>query len=943
MSLATTGGGGLGGGGGAGGLMMAHDANAAGSSALAPPPPPTTASFAKGAASSASTASAPVVEVCDKTQRLNLAKAKSTAHLPLTAVDLHAAMPTVAYFPAKVGREKPQEQKVLQPVFLGKMKAKLAFKATEASHKALRNYLTASSEDNPPSYAAMKRECFAVTKDGADHDKEDKDTTVVYVDRPHLMLGIRRIQQLNPFLQSQYPIRHEDTNENDDDDVPASWWTNSTLDGSELVEDIHDYDLDRAVVKLRLHATSSDNTKKKKKKKKPLTILPEEATQLLLHQARSHVATATKFVQDRAEDGSSKGDAADGGEEWTHFPIAFALPSWALHDAAAEALYEAAASTGAAGTGAGSQWNLDDDAPPTLLYPRSVCAVFGSLVKPDPSSTSNANPFVKRLQLVQQMLWKQQQQRSSNRSGKDGFSATTLVLTMGVTLEGCEVAAIQLSYPRDSSEDDDDSVAKYCLYEEYQVLANVSRLVSNQEDKPYNLLESCLQELELILDTVAPDSDGPAVVLSYGSSAEQDALHQTLTKGLKDSSSSLASWLQKVPVLSASPEAVPTGCALLGGVALGRVGSRSGRGNKNNLPVRVQSVAAVATGVARYYTPEQRKKHQTKIFQQLQEGTGAVDKRIKVIFDFDRRLPAGPYSMEFKASECVVHKRRSCGAEEKDAETVYNQDHEEDEAFWKAVKDAESSRNIPHREKAALDFTVQIFQKYSRDGPWHPVGNPLAPLVKLDTQVHETAEGEIKDDEEEKKIACEQTTLELSLAVMGVLTTGWGPGERESVVQAVKTARGRLYEYYGWLAFAILFFGGFFCKSYWEDYVWKRDTSRLLEYYQVALPGSPQDGDHDTARWLAYKYRHNKDKLWNNLETKYGVPVPKEWPSSSFESALDESVPDFETVAMLLKEKKENEQEEEVDLDAKPEASESEEENNDNESEETKDKSEPDL
>ena len=108
--------------------------------------------------------------------------------------------------------------------------------------------------------------------------------------------------------------------------------------------------------------------------------------------------------------------------------------------------------------------------------------------------------------------------------------------------------------------------------------------------------------------------------------------------------------------------------------------------------------------------------------------------------------------MEFKASECVVHNRRSCVAKETDAETtVYNQDHEEDEAFWKAVKDAESSRNIPHREKAALDFTVQSFQTYSRDGPSHPVGNPLAPLVMLDTPIHETAKGEIKDDEKEKR------------------------------------------------------------------------------------------------------------------------------------------------------------------------------------------------
>ena len=82
----------------------------------------------------------------------------------------------------------------------------------------------------------------------------------------------------------------------------------------------------------------------------------------------------------------------------------------------------------------------------------------------------------------------------------------------------------------------------------------------------------------------------------------------------------------------------------------------------------------------------------------------------------------------------------------------------------------------------------------------------------------------------------------------------------------------------------------------------------------------------------------------NNLETKYGVPVPKEWPSFlSFESALDQSVADFETMAMLLKEENENEQEEELDLDVKPEASESEEKNNDDESKERNNKSESDL
>ncbi|KAL7556874.1 hypothetical protein ACA910_011842 [Epithemia clementina (nom. ined.)] len=1076
MSLATSGGGGggLGGGGGAGGLMMAHDAHAGQVGMAQPPPPPTTtASSATGTASSSSssTPSWAAIEAYDKTQRLSLAKAKSTAHLPLCAVDLHASMPTVAYFPPKLAattttttttttETKPNQKKAtprpnkLHPIFLGKMKGKVSFQATEAAHKALRKYLTATTTTELPSYTALKRDCLATTTT-KDEDKDKEESCVVTLDRPYLCLGLRRVEQLPPIVQTKWPIR---SNDNDNDNKPCCWWTNSTLDGASEPSD--DFDMDRAVVKVRLHPATTTTTTTTTKKKKPLTILPEEATQLLLHQARSHVAQATKFAIR-----SHSGTAADGDdngtnttepilEEWKLFPLALALPSWAMHDAAAEALYEASSSTGPAGDANGGVFVDDNDSsaaavPPTLLFPRSTCAVLGALLKPDPynnpqqqqqqqqqqqppSNPTATNQFVRRLKTVQQMLWKQHQVQHGRHAKEAPFAATTLIVAMGTTPEGCEVTALQLSYPPtggeeqyyDNGDDDNDEnnnnnnnnnvVAKYCLFEEYQVLANVSKFLpataasttstssrsktttngqqqdndngeedeeeDEQEDdqdhppsnqanniiitKPWQLLDSCLSELQLLLETVAPDSDGPAAVLSYGSTAEQEALHQAVRQLLASSAYSSNQndehWLAKVPVIQASPEAVPTGAALLGGVALGRVGSSGGgrkggggrgSGGGKNLPLRVQSVATVATGVARYYTAQQRQDHAQQIWhnmqrqqqqQQQQQGDNDNhddnnnsnnhhhptnpfdDKQIKVVFDFDRRLPAGPYAMEFKASECVVHQQRMIKQEEefrknknnnKDAVFAYNQEVEEqDESFWKAVKDAESSKHISKREQAALDFTVQIFQKYTRDGPWHLVGNPMAPLVKLDTQVHDSAtnDGELEDDAEETKIACEQVTLELSMAVTGVLTTGWA-GERESVVQAVKSARGRLYEYYGWLAFAILFFGGFFVKSYWEDYVWKRDTSRLLEYYKTVSPGSPQDGDADTARWLAYKYRHNKDKLWNNLETKYGVPVPKDWPSSSFQSSFDEN--------NYKNHKKYNDEDnnEEVDLDDKDE------------------------
>jgi hypothetical protein len=97
--------------------------------------------------------------------------------------------------------------------------------------------------------------------------------------------------------------------------------------------------------------------------------------------------------------------------------------------------------------------------------------------------------------------------------------------------------------------------------------------------------------------------------------------------------------------------------------------------------------------------------------------------------------------------------------------------------------------------------------------------------------------------------------------------------DRESVVVATKSARNSAIRYYLGVVFAILFFGGFLFKSYWDDYVLNRDTARLLAYYKRAVPGSYQDGDFHNARYTCYKYRHKKAKLWRNLEKKYGIPV----------------------------------------------------------------------
>lgn len=70
-------------------------------------------------------------------------------------------------------------------------------------------------------------------------------------------------------------------------------------------------------------------------------------------------------------------------------------------------------------------------------------------------------------------------------------------------------------------------------------------------------------------------------------------------------------------------------------------------------------------------------------------------------------------------------------------------------------------------------------------------------------------------------------------------------------------------------------------RSYYEEYAFKRDVKRLLAYYKHVVPGSISDGDENNARYLVWKYRNQKEKLWKTLETKYGEPVLNvdEWES----------------------------------------------------------------
>ena len=76
---------------------------------------------------------------------------------------------------------------------------------------------------------------------------------------------------------------------------------------------------------------------------------------------------------------------------------------------------------------------------------------------------------------------------------------------------------------------------------------------------------------------------------------------------------------------------------------------------------------------------------------------------------------------------------------------------------------------------------------------------------------------------------------------------------------------------------SILFIGGFLVKSFVEERIFQRDTERVLAYYKRVAPNSLHDGNEHGARYLVWKYKGKKDKLWRRLEAKYGMPVKHAW------------------------------------------------------------------
>lgn len=363
-------------------------------------------------------------------------------------------------------------------------------------------------------------------------------------------------------------------------------------------------------------------------------------------------------------------------------------------------------------------------------------------------------------------------------------------------------------------------------------------------------INSAFQEAIDCADKYLQENEGtPCCVATYGSKPSQTAMQKSLKPLLKQMTVTMPadkrSTKEVHPILvSTNEDAAVEGSSILFGLQYQRL---------EGAAPQFKYVTVTAVGIAVTY-----------------EG-GEVDKdNIKIIFDIDRRVPAGPYQIDYTAAECAsVRAKKTIDVEE------------EDVAKYKGFK------NIPLREDAAKRLRVQVVQKMRSSGEWIEVGDVMKPLLN-----------EKEDDGDKEGGTCiENSRLELSLGENGVITNRLIK-EGDSIVQANKSERWSKISKYLWIAFAILFFGGFMFKSWYEDRVFQRDVKRLLEYYKHVVPGSFNDGDLHNARYLVYKYRHKKKRLWKGLEVKYNVAIPDSWPEEEEE------------------EHKEEEDDEEIDLDS---------------------------
>jgi hypothetical protein len=429
--------------------------------------------------------------------------------------------------------------------------------------------------------------------------------------------------------------------------------------------------------------------------KKTLSLLPEEAVGIIVAKAKHMVHKSI----------DTKGDDDDEGDEYLEYPPAFALPAWACFDNAIDSLMDACQGSN------------------PVLYQRSVAALAGAFV---PRLIMHENkPKLKNVplyELVLEMLedhGKKTQIAEQQKKPLPNQSYSPTVIMAGMTDDGIELTAIEVKSPNPTFLKNDCHVP----FGEFKVISSVAFHHSN----PLELVQKSFCLLTDLVDEMCPeleDDGGVAAIVTYGSLDKQLKLKSAISKTLKGIEGDEV-WNADITFHSTREEAVSLGISVLAAVSHGRIKSPS---------VVVKNVSPAAVGIS--YN-----------FHGGAEGTSWTDP--KVIFDYDRRVPAGPSQTEFIAAECAALRTNESLLEDSEKLVAESQ---------KWAKEKFNSV----REEAALDLRVRVMQRFERDGKWKQVGDTMTPLTKLNDS---------KDDEgEASKYAIEASTLELSLDSIGFIT-----------------------------------------------------------------------------------------------------------------------------------------------------------------------------
>ena len=875
MSLATTGGGGAGLSGGGGGLSLSTMAHG-GPSALTTHQTATSynthssiPSGTAGTAAPGTSYAALGADLLDKNQSFLSGKGvRSAASLPIVAVDLYAdnnnatatAAVDVAYFPPLPEEDSNNDDEDEMAVMMKQMikmkrgslvKRVVSKNSTSdvvlkrddsTAYKAVKRFLTKGEGLDAVLTHAMVNSTTAATEDEA---------SLITIPKPHLIMGTRHPTHFTTAAQSTYSqydnssastaaastttspqlIAEEDGANNT---TPLTIKT-IAMDGSTLP---NNDDYDRVALSLKLNS-----------KKKAVTMLPEEAVGLVIAQVKRTVGE--QFSQDFPESDLAKSLEEEDEEEevYLQFPPAFCIPGWATTDPTIEALIDASSSGGGCGPS---------------LHQRSIAACIGALTPPPVSKAAqqqgskNNAPSGSKLQVLLSETMKEKDAAATKEEAKEAALArrdpreitpfVPLVLLVGVTNEGIEMTAVQITKPQGPDKE------LHCPFGNVNVISSVCYAHTGDG---LSMIPKVLDELREQIGIVVPESEEPSAIVTYGSVSTQKKVGKALTKVLTEygvdgkDSEDWDGWDEDIPIVSTDTGCVSTGLAVLAASVHGRVklvvsvkGTDGKSRPKAKLGVAVQDVATCAVAVSFNYFG----------------GAESKWTEPKTIFDFDRRVPAGAYQIDFTAAECAAHFANG------------GKGIEDESVLIEKAKNLEGSKGIADREAAALKCRFRVYQKTSRgdDSEWIRVGNDMKPLSMEHSQKDE---GESGDD---NMVAIESAVLEINLSTVGIISTKLITNG-ETIVQATKSARNSKLLRWGTIIGSVLFIGGFLVKSFVEERIFERDTQRVLAYYKHAAPNSFHDGDERQARYLVWKYKGKKDALWRRLEAKYGVPVKHAW------------------------------------------------------------------